>query len=134
MFDLDAIQAALRQFGFDGWLLYDFRGSNILAQRVLKMPAGFHGSRRYFYFIPATGTPQKLVHRIETDVLDHLPGERTIYLRWQELEAGVSGLVSGCGTVAMEYSPRNGNPYISRVDAGTVELVRSFGCTVVSSG
>jgi len=134
MFDLDAIQAALRQFGFDGWLLYDFRGSNILAQRVLKMPAGFHGSRRYFYFIPATGTPRKLVHRIETDVLDHLPGERTVYLRWQELEAGVAELVSGCGTVAMEYSPRNGNPYISRVDAGTVELVRSFGCTVASSG
>jgi len=85
MFDLDSIQAALRQFGFDGWLLYDFRGSNILAQRVLKMPAGFHGSQRYFYFIPATGTPRKLVHRIETDVLDHLPGERTVYLRWQEL-------------------------------------------------
>lgn len=134
MFDLDAIQAALRQFGFDGWLLYDFRGSNILAQRVLKMPAGFHGSRRYFYFIPASGQPRKLVHRIETDVLDHLPGEKTIYLRWQELEAGVAELVSGCGTVAMEYSPRNGNPYISRVDAGTVELVRAFGCTVVSSG
>ena len=134
MFNLSEIQAALRQFGFDGWLLYDFRGSNILAQRILKMPAGFHGSRRYFYFIPAEGPPRKLVHRIETDVLDHLPGERTIYLRWQELEAAVASLVSGCRTVAMEYSPRNGNPYISRVDAGTVELVRSCGCDVVSSG
>lgn len=134
MFDLSAIQSALKQFGFDGWLLYDFRGSNVLAQRVLQMPAGFHGSRRYFYFIPAVGTPTKLVHRIETDVLNHLPGEKMIYLRWQELEAAVQKMVAGHKTVAMEYSPRNGNPYISRVDAGTVELVRSFGCDVVSSG
>ena len=134
MFNLSAIQAALRQFGFDGWLLYDFRGSNILAQRILHMPAGFHGSRRYFYYIPAAGQPRKLVHRIETDVLDHLPGSRSIYLRWQELEAGVQSMVQGAGRIAMEYSPRNGNPYISRVDAGTVELVRSFGCEVGSSG
>lgn len=134
MFDLSAIQSALKQVGFDGWLLYDFRGSNVLAQRVLQMPAGFHGSRRYFYFIPAVGTPTKLVHRIETDVLNHLPGEKMIYLRWQELEAAVQKMVTGHKTVAMEYSPRNGNPYISRVDAGTVELVRSFGCDVVSSG
>jgi len=134
MFDLSAIQSALSQFGFDGWLLYDFRGSNVLAQRVLQMPAGFHGSRRYFYFIPAVGIPTKLVHRIETDVLDHLPGEKMIYLRWQELETAVQKMVSRHKSVAMEYSPRNGNPYISRVDAGTVELVRSFGCDVVSSG
>ncbi len=134
MFSLSAIQSALVEFGFDGWLLYDFRGSNVLAQRVLHMPNGFHGSRRYFYFIPASGTPVKLVHRIENDVLDHLPGEKIIYLRWQELEAAVQKMVAGHSSVAMEYSPRNGNPYISRVDAGTVELVRSFGCDVVSSG
>ena len=134
MFSLPAIQSALTEFGFDGWLLYDFRGSNVLAQRVLHMPAGFHGSRRYFYFVPAKGTPTKLVHRIETDVLDHLPGDKVIYLRWQELEAAIQKVVSGHKIVAMEYSPRNGNPYISRVDAGTVELVRSFGSDVVSSG
>lgn len=134
MFDLSAIQSALTQSGFDGWLLYDFRGSNVLAQRVLQMPAGFHASRRYFYFIPAAGVPQKLVHRIENDVLDHLPGDKTVFLRWQELEAGVAAMVSGHKSIAMEYSPRNGNPYISRVDAGTVELVRSFGADVVSSG
>lgn len=134
MFDLSKIQSALSQFGFDGWMLYDFRGSNVLAQRILDMPDGFHGSRRYYYFIPAAGTPQKLVHRIENDVLDHLPGEKNIYLRWQELEAAIGKLVSGHKKIAMEYSPRNGNPYISRVDAGTVELVRSFGCDVVSSG
>ena len=134
MFNLATIQSALVEFGMDGWLLYDFRGSNVLAQRVLDMPTGFYASRRYLYFVPAKGTPKKLVHRIETDVLDHLPGDKEIYLRWQELEAGIERMMSGCKTIAMEYSPRNGNPYISRVDAGTVELVRSFGHDVVSSG
>ena len=134
MFDLEVIQSALTEFGFDGWLLYDFRGSNVLAQRILHMPDGFAGSRRYLYFIPAQGLPTKIVHRIESSVLDHLPGEKTIYLRWQELEAAIQQAVDGHKNVAMEYSPRNGNPYISRVDAGTVELVRSFGCDVVSSG
>lgn len=134
MFDLETIQEALRVFGLDGWLLYDFRGSNLLAHRILQMPPSFAGSRRFFYFVPATGLPRKLVHRIETGVLDHLPGEKQVYLRWQELEQAVQSIVAGARIVAMEYSPRNGNPYISRVDAGTVELVRSFGCDVVSSG
>ncbi len=134
MFDLKSIQSALSEFGFDGWLLYDFRGSNVLAQRILQMPHGFMASRRYFYFIPASGAPQKLVHRIESDALDHLPGDKVIYLKWQELEAAIQAIVGQHKTIAMEYSPRNGNPYISRVDAGTVELVRSFGCEVVSSG
>jgi Xaa-Pro dipeptidase len=134
MFDLNAIQQAIRQFGFDGWLLYDFRGSNLLAQRVLQMPDGFHGTRRYFYFIPGRGEPQKLVHRIETGSLDHLPGQRHIYLRWQELEAALQAIVSGNRLIAMEYSPRNANPYVARVDAGMVELVRSLGPEIGSSG
>ncbi len=134
MFDLKRIQDSLKEFGIDGWLLYDFRRSNILAHRILGVPESFHASRRFLYFIPAAGEPRKLVHRIETEALDHLPGHQSVYLRWQELEAGIQSMVSGCRQVAMEYSPRNGNPYISRVDAGTVELVRSFGCEVVSSG
>lgn len=134
MFDLTAVQQALTQFKFDGWLLYDFRGSNLLAQRVLQLPSDFVSSRRFLYFIPASGEPQKLVHRIESDVLDHLPGAKHVYLTWQELEAGIGQLVSGCNRLAMEYSARNANPYISRVDAGTVELVRSFGCDVQPSG
>ena len=92
------------------------------------------GSRRWFYFIPAEGEPRKLVHRIEKGALDHLPGSKAVYLRWQELEAGVGALVQGAKRIAMEYSPRNANPYVSRVDAGTVELVRSFGVEIVSSG
>src|SRR5262245_29853422 len=134
MFDLPAVQAAIRGQGFDGWLLYDFRGSNILAQRVVGLSEK-KLSRRWFYFVPASGEPRKLVHAIEPASLDGLPGKtKTIYRRWQELEAGVGALVSGARRVAMEYSPRNGNPYIGRVDAGTIELVLSFGVGVQPSG
>lgn len=134
MFHLPEIQSALRELRLDGWLLYDFRGSNVLARRIVGFPDSVTGSRRWFYWVPAKGDPHKLVHRIEDTVLDRLPGGKTIYLRWQELEAGVAKLVQGSGRIAMEYAPRNANPYVSRVDAGTVELVRSCGVEVVSSG
>jgi Xaa-Pro aminopeptidase len=133
MFNLTAVQSAIRDQQFDGWLLYDFRGSNVLAQRIVGLEDK-KLSRRWFYYIPASGEPRKLAHAIEPTSLDALPGTKTIYRRWQELEAGVGKLVAGAKKVAMEYSPRNGNPYISRVDAGTVELVRSFGVEIVSSG
>jgi len=133
-FDLPAVQAALRDQKLDGWLLYDFRGLNVLAARVAGTLEG-HRTRRWAYFIPASGEPRKLVHRIEPASLDHLPGgDKTVYLKWQEFEAGVGTLLGGAKRVAMEYSPRNGNMYLSRVDAGTVELVRSFGTEVVGSG
>jgi Xaa-Pro aminopeptidase len=134
MFDLNAVQAALRDLGLDGWLLYDFRGLNVLARRVIGLPSDAMLSRRWFYFVPARGEPRKLVHRIEPHALDHVPGPQQMYLRWQELEAGVAGLVAGHRKVAMEYVPRNANPYVSRVDAGTVELVRSTGVEIVPSG
>ena len=134
MFDLSAVQAAIKQMGFDGWLLYDFRGLNILARRVVGLPPDAMLSRRWFYFVPAQGQARKLVHRIEPHSLDHLPGDSTIYLRWQELEAGVQGLLKGAKKIAMEYVPRNANPYVSRVDAGTIELVRSFGIDIATSG
>jgi Xaa-Pro dipeptidase len=134
MFDLAAVQTALREQQLDGWLLYDFRGLNVLAKRVLGFPGDVFLSRRWFYWVPANGEPRKLVHRIEPHALDFLPGRHQTYLRWQELEAGVGELLRGVRSVAMEYVPRNANPYISRVDAGTVELVKSLGVSVVSSG
>jgi Xaa-Pro dipeptidase len=134
MFDLAAIQQSLGEFGLDGWLLYDFRGTNVLARRVLGLEQKPVGSRRFFYFVPAKGAPRKLVHRIETGALDDLPGDKAIYLRWQELEEGVAQLISGSRRVAMEYAPRVSNPYVSRVDAGTIEAVRACGVEIVSSG
>jgi Xaa-Pro aminopeptidase len=134
MFNLTAIQNAITTLGFEGWLLYDFRGLNMLARRVIGLSDDLMLSRRWFYFVPAKGQPRKLVHQIEPHSLDHLPGPARTYLRWQELEAGVQSLVTGCKKAAMEYVPRNANPYVSRVDAGTVELVRSFGVEVLPSG
>jgi Xaa-Pro aminopeptidase len=134
MFDLTAIQNAITSLGFDGWLLYDFRGLNVLARRIVGLSDDAMLTRRWFYFVPAKGEPRKLVHQIEPHALDSLPGSAQRYLRWQELEAGVKSLVAGARNVAMEYVPRNANPYVSRVDAGTVELVRSFGVEVLPSG
>ncbi len=134
MIDLPAMQLQLREQGLDGWLFYDFRGSNLLALRVLGFGEHPVGSRRFFYFVPAVGQPRKLVHRIEMSALDALPGDKESYLRWQELEVGVGRLLTGCRRVAMEYSPRAANPYVAKVDAGTIELVQSCGVEVVSSG
>ena len=132
--NIHAIQSALQANHLDGWLLYDFRGLNPLAVRVAQLPTEGHYSRRWFYYIPARGTPTKLVHGIEAGALDHLPGQKLIYARWQTLETLLGQLVDGAKTVAMEYSPGNANPYISYVDAGTAELVRSFGVNIATSG
>ena len=134
MFDLSAIQEALRASKLDGWLLYDFRGSNVLTRRILDLESRPVNSRRFFYYVPASGPPRKIVHKIEPAALDHLPGEATVYLRWQELESAIADVVAGAKRVAMEYAPGVSNPYISRVDAGTVEAVRACGPEVVSSG
>ncbi|HZZ81173.1 MAG TPA: aminopeptidase P family protein, partial [Gemmataceae bacterium] len=109
MFDLARVQAALSEDGLDGWLLYDFRGLNVLARRIVDMSPQHMLSRRWFYFIPARGQPRKLAHRIEPASLDHVPGSRAIYMRWQELEAGVGTLLQGAKRIAMEYVPRNAN-------------------------
>ncbi|MBM4160983.1 MAG: aminopeptidase P family protein [Ignavibacteria bacterium] len=127
------IQEALCEERLEGWLLYDFRGSNVFAGRILDLPSHIMQTRRYFYFIPAQGLPRKLVHNIEQFNLDSLPGDKSMYVSWQSLEEGLRTLLAGTKRVAMEYSPRNAIPYVSKVDAGTLELVRSLGVEVVSS-
>ena len=132
--DIRAVQAALRADGLDGWLLYDFRGSNPLAQRLAGLDSGGHlATRRWFYLIPAQGEPRALVHKIEPRTLAHLPGTTTRYAGRVELETGLGSVLAGLRRVAMEYSPKCAIPYVSRVDAGTVELVRAHGVEVVTS-
>jgi Xaa-Pro aminopeptidase len=128
-----SIQAALRDQKIDGWLFYDFWKRNEYAQRILDYPKHILNTRRFFYLIPAQGEPRKLVHSIERWNLDHLPGEKAIYLSWQSLSDGLSKLLSGMKTIAMEYSPGNAIPYISKVDAGTIETVQKTGVKIVSS-
>lgn len=130
---IESIQLAIKEENLEGWLLYNFRGSNVFATRILNLPSHIVQTRRYFYFIPAEGEPKKLVHNIEQFNLDRVPGEKNVYLSWQSLEVGLKRILSGVKRVAMEYSPRNAIPYVSNVDAGTVELVRSVGVEVVSS-
>jgi Xaa-Pro aminopeptidase len=132
-FDLAAVQSALRENKFDGWLFYDHHYRDPLAYRILGLGEGLHVTRRWFYFIPANGEPKKLVHRIESGRLDTLPGAKAVYSSWQELESQVGTLTSGATKIAMQYSPRNAIMYVSMVDAGTVEMVRGLGKEVVSS-
>jgi len=132
---IPAVQNALKEEGLDGWLLYDFHGSNPIARRLTGLDgAGKMTTRRWYYVIPAQGEPKKLVHAIEPYNLDHLPGSKTIYSQRQSLATGLQNVLGGLKRVAMEYSPGNAIPYISRVDAGTVEAVRQLGSDVVSSG
>ena len=130
---IDSIQQALRSEELDGWLFYSFRGSDPIAENILGLDSSQITTRRWAYFVPADGEPQKVVHRIEPHVLAALPGAVRAYLPWQQFHEHLSASLSGNKRVAMQYSPMNSIPYISRVDAGTVELIRSFGVEVVSS-
>jgi Xaa-Pro aminopeptidase len=154
-----AIQQALREAGLDGWLFYDFRGSDPLAARILQLDPARHMTRRWYYLIPAQGTPTKILHKIEPHSLDEVPGESRLYLSWQEQHECLRQALASLGRqsrkpvrvwgswtavppwmgarapvrITMQYSPLNAIPYISRVDAGTIELVRSLGAEVVTS-
>jgi Xaa-Pro dipeptidase len=134
--DVGAVQAALAADGIDGWLLYDFRGLNPLATDVTGVgrQGGHLATRRWYYLIPASGEPRGLVHKIEKHSLAHLPGTTARYAGRDQLEAGLRTLLAGMRRVAMEYSPACAIPYVARVDAGTIELVRQSGVDVVSSG
>src|SRR3954452_10493904 len=132
------IQAALREAKLDGWLFYDFRHSDPLAYRILKLDEKMFASRRWFYYVPASGEPVKIVQSIEQFKLDSLPGRKLVFRGCQELHARLREVSAPAAKeskrrVAMQYSPMNDIPYISRVDAGTIELVRSLGVEPVTS-
>ncbi len=133
--DIAAVQASLAAAGLDGWLLYDFHGSNPIAQSLAGLThAAKMTTRRWYYFIPATGEPRGLVHAIERHNLDDLPGSMRPYAGRISLDEGLDALLAGASRIAMEYSPGCNIPYLSRVDAGTLESVRQRGVEVVSSG
>src|SRR5665213_2409558 len=131
--NLDTIQTAIRDAQLDGWLFYDHHHRDPIAYRILGLDPQSFVSRRWYYFVPATGEPQKLVHRIESAKLDTLPGRKHEYSSWQELEASLQTMLEGSSKIAMQYSPRNAIMYVSMVDAGTVEVLRAFGKQIVSS-
>ncbi|HEY3458846.1 MAG TPA: M24 family metallopeptidase [Bryobacteraceae bacterium] len=129
----DRIQEALRASKLDGWLFFDHHHRDPLAYRILELSESLHVSRRWYYFIPAHGEPQKLVHRIESGTLNDLPGRRQVYSSWVEQQQKLAAMLSGCRRIAMQYSPNCAIPYVSLVDGGTLELVRAAGVEIVSS-
>lgn len=131
--NLDAIQTALQDARLDGWLFYDHHHRDPLAYRILGLSDSLHITRRWFYFVPASGQPKKLVHRIEQGRLDTLPGEKSVYSTWQEMESHLETMLAGSTRLAMQYSPRNAIMYVSLVDAGTIEVLRAMGKQIVSS-
>src|SRR4026208_78168 len=133
--DVAAIQETLRSDGLDAWLLYDFHGRNPIAARLGGLPHGPPtATPRWYYLIPASGSPRALVHAIERHNLDALPGTKQTYAGREQLAAGLDDLLRGVRRVAMAYSPQGALPYLSRVDAGTAEMIRSRGVEIVSSG
>lgn len=131
--NITSIQQALRERKIDGWLLCDFHNRDHLAYRVLGLELNKMTTRRWFYYIPARGEPRKLVHSVESRKLDTLPGKKEVYLPWTQLHASLKRILGAPKKIAMQYSPKNHIPAVSMVDAGMVELVRSFGHKVVSS-
>ena len=130
--DIPEIQKDLRAAKLDGWLFCDFRGRDPIAHRILELPPGMR-TRRWYYFVPARGTPKKLVHRIEAGALAEVPGDTLHYAGQKELRDNLKKALGRAKKVAMQYSPKNAIPYVAMVDAGTVELVKSLGPKVVTS-
>src|SRR3954468_19055314 len=131
--ELAKIQQEIRNQKLDGWLFFDHHLRDPLAYRVLGFQVPRTPTRRWYYLIPAEGEPRGLEHRIERGMTGPLPGEKIAYSSWTEQVDGLKRIVGGLKRVAMQYSPNCAIPYVSMVDAGTVELVRSVGVEVVSS-
>jgi Xaa-Pro dipeptidase len=131
--DLSAIQSSLRERNFDAWLFYDHHHRDPIAYGVLGLPESLMVTRRWFYVIPAQGEPSKLAHRVEPRHLDSLPGKKQVYSSWQELQGNLKSMLAPYKKIAMQYSANNSIPYIGLVDAGTIDLIRSFGHEIASS-
>lgn len=127
------IQAALVEQGLDGWLLAPFQQNDPISLELLELVGDRLVTRRCYYLVPAQGEPRKLVHRLEPAMLDGLPGTTSAFLTWQEHRSGLARLVEGISRLAVQYSPDNQLPSVSRLDAGTADLLRSLGCELASS-
>lgn len=130
---LDKLQHAIRTAGLDGWLFFDHHRRDPIAYRILDLSDELQPTRRWYCLIPSEGAPRKLVHRIESHVLDAVPGDTHVYSSWEEQRSKVAAILQNCSRVAMQYSPECAIPYISLVDAGTIEIVRGHVKEIVSS-
>ncbi len=129
--DITAVQGLLAVQRLDGWLLFDRDGENPIAVRLVA-PEG-HPTRPWFYMIPARGNPVALVHTAELRSFDHLAGTKLTYQGYRDLDKQLRAMLKGVKSVAVEYSARAAVPSVSRVDAGTLEVIRAAGVQVKSS-
>lgn len=130
---LAEIQHAIVAEGLDGWLFFDHHQRDPLAYGILGLPTGRMCTRRWYYFIPASGEPRKLVHKIEPFQLDSLPGSKSAYAGWEQQKQEITAMMGSAKRIAMQYSPDCAVPYVSLVDGGTIELVRSLGFEIATS-
>jgi len=130
---IDLIQSALCAAKLDGWLFFDHHRRDPLAYRILGLPEDLQPTRRWYYFLPAAGEPRKLVHRIESGSLDAVPGAKSFYSSWADQQQKLNSLLTGAKRIAMQYSPNCAIPYVSLIDAGTIDLVRATGVEIVTS-
>jgi Xaa-Pro dipeptidase len=130
---LAEIAGALREAGLDGWLFYDFRLSDPLAYRILGISTEGTTTRRWFCHVPARGEPVAIVSAVEAHRLDALDARKIVYRSYEEMVAALATILKSASTIAMNYSPAGAIPYVSRVDAGTIELVRAQNVTIVSA-
>jgi Xaa-Pro dipeptidase len=130
---IDKIQELLKKFNLDGWLFYNFQNRNYIAQMILNINPREHFTRRWFYFIPKDGEPIKLLSRVEPNKLEHLEGKKLLYSTWKEMVEKLREILKNSKTIAMEYSRNSSIPYISIIDAGTYEIIKSLSVEIVSS-
>ena len=131
--NLDVIQSSLRELQIPAWLLYDFHACNPIARHIAGLGPERFATRRWFGLLPQTGEPVWLHHAIEAHLFADLPGRRIPFVAYRELNEKLREILKGIDKVAMEYAPLGVIPYVSRVDAGTIEMVRAAGPQVVSS-
>jgi len=130
-FDLAAVQGLLAVQDLDGWLMFDLAGQNPIARSLVPLQGA--PTRRWFYLVPREGAPTILCHTAEAASFARVVGARVTYRGHRDLDKALKTLLKGKKALAMEYSPRGELPSLSRVDAGTLELVRAAGVTVTSS-
>lgn len=127
------IQAALVEDELDGWFFAVFQGNDPISLDLLGLAGRALVTRRCYYLVPSSGSPRKLVSTLEPEMLDHLPGEKELYTTWSEHRTQLEMLARDCRRLAAQYSPKNEIPSVSRLDAGTADLLRSFGVELVSA-
>src|SRR5690349_5571068 len=118
---IEEIQKRLSEKAIDGWLFYDFHRRNPIAYRTLELPEDLIVTRRWYYYVPSRGEPIGLVSALEPHNLDSLPGKKLIYRTWEERRDFLASALGTGGRVAMEFSPLSAVPYVSLVDAGTID-------------